>query len=168
VTRKIDDGALGRPGRCVQAIEPIPQPGIRLWIQVAVAVKGETDRGVPGPHRDLLGGGARGDPQRDRRVAKVVDPHARQPGRFGGWPPDPVAEPNDAQRAALRRGEDMLIQGAVPHKVHLELADHETWQADGAPTRAGLGRTVWVPKTSSTALSCGFASVAEVREDRQS
>ena len=27
---------------------------------------------------------------------------------------------------------------------------------------------VWVPKTSFTALTCGFASVAEVRDDRQS
>jgi hypothetical protein len=60
-----------------QRVQPVAQRRVRLGEQVGVAVQHEAGRGVPGPHRDLLRGGARSDPQRHCRVAKVVDAKPR-------------------------------------------------------------------------------------------
>jgi hypothetical protein len=49
--------------------------------QVAVAVERERHRGVPGSHADLLRVRPGGDPQRHRRVPKVMGTQRRQPGR---------------------------------------------------------------------------------------
>jgi hypothetical protein len=64
---------------------------------MAVAVEGEADGGVSGPSRYFLGVGSRGDPQRDRRMTKVVDANAVQPRGVHRWatsqPPRTAATP---------------------------------------------------------------------------
>jgi hypothetical protein len=89
---------------------------------MAVAVECEADRGVAGPGGDFLRGGARGDPKRNRRVAKVVDAKPSEPGRVGGRPPDTIAEGDDAQGATLWRGEDVIVRVPAARQVRLEFA----------------------------------------------
>jgi len=60
----------------VHGVQAVAQLGVVAWEQVAVAVQREADRGVPGPHGDLLGRRASGDPQRHGGVAKIVDAQA--------------------------------------------------------------------------------------------
>ena len=57
----------------MERVKAIPERLIGVGIEVAVAVEGEADRGVPGPGGDLLGIRAGRDPQGDRGVAQVVD-----------------------------------------------------------------------------------------------
>jgi hypothetical protein len=85
-----------------QFVQAVAERRIGLGEQVAVAVEHEAGRGVPGPDGDLLGGGAGRDPQRYRRVAKVMDAQPRQTRRQGGRPPDAVAERGYPQRPTGR------------------------------------------------------------------
>ena len=70
--------------RARTARQAVAERRVRLGEQVAVAVQREAGRGGPGRDRELLRGGAGGDPQRHRRVAKVVDAPVNNPrGRYG-------------------------------------------------------------------------------------
>jgi hypothetical protein len=67
--------------RCIRCATPLCK-GVERVVehffgspkQVSVEVEREADRRVASTHRDLLGMGAGGDPQCDRRVTKVVRP----------------------------------------------------------------------------------------------
>jgi hypothetical protein len=76
----------------MQRVQAVPERLIRVRIQVAMAVEGETDRGVPGPSGDLLGIRPGRNPQRHRRMPQVVDAQPIQPGRPSCRPPDAMPE----------------------------------------------------------------------------
>src|SRR4030095_4377549 len=62
----------------MQRLQPVTQRCVGLWVQVAVAVQREADRGMPRAHGDLLGRRAGGDPQ---RTAVWRRSWIRRPGR---------------------------------------------------------------------------------------
>jgi hypothetical protein len=45
-------------------VQTVPQGHVGFWIEVAVAVQSEADRGVTGASGNLLWGSARRDPER--------------------------------------------------------------------------------------------------------
>jgi hypothetical protein len=75
----------------VHGVQAVAKLGVVAWEQVAVAVQREADGGVADPDADLLGVGARCDPQRDRGMAKVVRAQRYRAGRTHGAPVLPVA-----------------------------------------------------------------------------
>jgi hypothetical protein len=93
----------------MQRIQAVPERLIGVRIEVAVAVQGEAHRGMPSPGGDLLGIRPGRDPQRHRRVPKVVDPQPVQPSRPGRRPPDAMPEPGQPQRATLRTHEHQVV-----------------------------------------------------------
>jgi hypothetical protein len=92
-------------GRLEHAVEALAKSGVSLWVQTAVDIQHRLDRRVPGPGGDLLGRGASGNPQRDRGMAKVMDPEALEVGRHGRRPPDPGPGRRQPQRPTLGGGE---------------------------------------------------------------
>ena len=70
----------------MQRIKAVPERLIGLGVEVAIAVEGEADRGMPGPRGDLLGIRPGRNPQRDRRMPQVVD---AQPIKAGLRPAAP-------------------------------------------------------------------------------
>src|ERR671912_2143918 len=86
----------------IEGIQPGPERLVGLWEQMAVAVQGEADRSMTGASRDLLGVRPSRNPQRHRRMAKVMDAQPVEAGRTGRRPPHPSAEPVDPQSATLR------------------------------------------------------------------
>jgi hypothetical protein len=146
--KQLDHGGalIALAGR-VHGVQPIAEGGIRLRVQVAVAVKGEAHRGMPGSGGDFLGVGAGRDPQGDGRVAKVVDTQALEPGVPGRWPPDASAEGDHPQRPTLRGGEHEGVRRTLRCQVGGQLLDYGPGQADGAAAGAGLGWPYAQPAT---------------------
>jgi hypothetical protein len=95
----------------MQRIQAIPERLIGVRMEVAVAVQGEADRGMPGPGGDLLGIGAGRDPQRHRRMPQVVDAQPIQPGRPGCPASDAMPECGQPRRSTLRTHEHQVLGG---------------------------------------------------------
>jgi ADP-ribose pyrophosphatase YjhB (NUDIX family) len=87
----------------MQRIQAVPQRLIGVRIEVAVAVQGEADRGMPGPGGDLLGIRPGSNPQRHCRMPQVMDAQPIQSGRPGQRPPDAMPECGQPQRACGAR-----------------------------------------------------------------
>jgi hypothetical protein len=93
----------------VHGVEPVAQLGVVAREQVAVPVEREAHRCVAGPDADLLGVGARRDPQCDRGVAKVVRAQWRQASRAHGREPDLDAEVRGPKRPTPLGSEDVGV-----------------------------------------------------------
>jgi hypothetical protein len=70
-------------GECMKGVQAVPERLIRVRIEMAIAIQGEADRGVPGPSGDLLGIRPGRNPQRHGRMPQVVNAQPIQPGRSG-------------------------------------------------------------------------------------
>src|SRR4029450_3067538 len=121
-------------------LQPVTEHGVRFRVQVAVAVQCEADRGVAGPHGDLLGCRAGGDPQRHGGVPKIVDTQTIDAGCPGGWDPEARAEAPTPQRSPAGRGEDVAAWASLRHEVGLELADDKGRLAHRSPSGSRLWR----------------------------
>jgi hypothetical protein len=88
--RQLDHRAVrnGTEALGVHGVQAVGRLVIMAREQVAVAVQGECDRGVPGPDADLLGIGAGGDPQGHGGEPQVVGPQRHQPNRPDRREPD--------------------------------------------------------------------------------
>jgi hypothetical protein len=73
-------------GERMKGVQAVPERLIRIRIEMAIAIQGEADRGVPGPSGDLLG-------IRPGRMPQVVNAQPIQPGRSGRRPPDAMPDP---------------------------------------------------------------------------
>src|SRR5512133_2687788 len=124
----------------MQRLQPVTQRGISLWVQMAVAVEREADRGMPRTYGDLLGRRTGGDPQRHRGVAKVVDAQALQAGCQGSRHPKARPKAPDPQRPPTGGGEDVAAGPLCGGKMCLQLADDEGRQPDGPAAGTRLGR----------------------------
>ena len=110
----------------MKAVQTVPQRSVRLRVQMPIAVQGEAHRGVPGACGDLFRTGSGGDPQRDRRVPKVMDAQPLQPGGSRCWSPDPGAEVRGAERGTVGEGEHEAIRlGRPDGQMFLERLDHD-------------------------------------------
>src|SRR5215216_6961785 len=140
-SRRLDraplDGRLKALG--VHRVQAVAQLGVMAREQVAVAVQREADGGVTGSDADLLGVGANGNPQRHRRVAKVMRAQRRQAGRAHGRKPHLDAEVRSPQHAALLGGEYVRVSWADRPHVGGQLLHHDARQPDAAAPGPGLG-----------------------------
>ena len=95
---------------------------------------------MAGPHSDLFRSRAGGDPQRHRRVPKVVDAQALKTGCLGGRDPEARPKAGDPQRSSDGCGEDVAVWAPLCCEMRLELADDEGRQPDRSPAGSRLGR----------------------------
>jgi hypothetical protein len=84
--------------------------------------------------------GAGRDPQRHRRVPKVVDAQPVQADDLHRRPPEAAAVQRPAQRAAVRPGEHVVLGLAWRRQQPGERVDDEPGQPDRAAAGARRGR----------------------------
>src|SRR5215218_3823710 len=93
---------------------------------------------MAGPHGDLFRSRAGGDPQRHRRMPKVVDAQSLKTGCLGGRDPEARPETPDPQRSPAGCGEDVAVWACLCREMRLELADYEGWQPYRSPAGSCL------------------------------
>src|SRR6266511_6134281 len=109
-----------------------------LRVEMAVAVEGEANGGVPGPSCYLLGVGSGGDPERDRRMTKVVDANALQPRSVDRRAPESAAEGRNPEHATLGAGEHEVLGAAQRAHALGQRLVHELGESHCATGRPGL------------------------------
>src|SRR5215218_9355706 len=96
---------------------------------------------MAGPHGDLFRSRAGGDPQRHRRMPKVVDAQSLKTGCLGGRDPEARPETPDPQRSPAGCGEDVAVWAPLCCEMRLELADDEGRQPR-APSKSRFAPNV--------------------------
>jgi hypothetical protein len=160
-------GRRGRPnhgaGRCrmsgaVERVQAVAQGGVGLGVQVAVAIEGEADRGMPGPGGDLLGVGAGRDHsatavRRRSWMRRPSTPAALVAGRH-----TPSPESGHPQRAILRRGEHEALRS--PRSTRWAASSSTTNR--GSPTVRLLARVLGGPMCSTPLTSTTISATVTV------
>jgi hypothetical protein len=124
----------------MQRIQAVPERLIGVGVEVAVTVEGEADRGVPSPGGDLLGIGARRDPQGDRGMPQVVDAQSIERGRAGCRPPDAIPESGQPQRPTLRAHEHQIVGAPRTDELFSERLDYNAGEPDAPVASSGFRR----------------------------
>jgi hypothetical protein len=114
----------------MQGVQAVPERLIGIRIEVAVAVQGEADRGVPGPGGNLLRIRPGCNPQRHRRMPQVMDAQPIQPSRSGRRPPDAMPETGQTQRPTLRTHKYQVVSGPGMGQLLGQGLDHDPGEPD--------------------------------------
>jgi hypothetical protein len=136
----------------MQRIQAVPERLIGIRIEVAVAVQGEANRGMPSPGGDLLRIRPGRNPQRHRRMPQVMDAQPIQPGHPGRRTPDSMPEGGQPQRPTLRTHKHQIVGGPGTGQQVGQGLDHDPGEPDPPIASSGLGRPE-MQITMSTAAS---------------